>query len=114
MRTFIKNVVMTGMLICFSTTVSAAGLQAGSKVIETAAEGVTLEFYISAGRTGVAIAKECPKCDPIRLTVTPKMKLYASGQQTPIEWTASLNLRNQKADILYLGESKELVEIFLH
>ena len=109
----LKNILVAVALIASSSI--ATVLNAATVQREIAVEGVTIRFFLEQDATGIAVARECDKCDPIRLKVAPTMKIYIDGNPNrPMQWDANLSLGNQKADIIYRPGGKQLVKIFLH
>lgn len=90
-------------------TASAQANAPTSGTLESAVEGASVKFYISSDLKGTAVARECSTCDPVRLRVTPSMKVIdAEGSGQPIQWDATFSLGSKKADVLYLTSSKEI------
>jgi len=102
-------------LTCWMATASAATLKEGSKPMHAAVEGAAIKFYLEADLTGVAVARQCRNCDPMRFRVTPKMSVVdGENNHTPIEWNATLDIGDRKADIIYFPETKIIEEIIVH
>ena len=100
---------------CWFSSAQAVTLKEGSKPMHEAVEGVSVKFYLESDLTGVAVARQCRSCDPMRLRVTPKM-LVVDGEQNnaPVEWNATLDLGDRKADIIYFPDTKNIHELIIH
>ncbi len=102
-------------LTCVMTGAQAVTLKEGSEPMHAAIEGASVKFYLESDLTGVAVARQCRNCDPMRFRVTPKMAVIdAENNHTPIEWDATLDLGERKADVIYFPESKIIHELIVH
>ena len=102
-------------LTCWIAGAQAATLKEGSKPMHEAVEGAAIKFYLEADLTGVAVARQCRSCEPMRFRVTPKMSVVdADNNHAPVEWNATFDVGDRKADIIYFPETKIIDEVILH
>jgi hypothetical protein len=106
------NMVLAALALGLSASSASAQVERASRnfegynLSEYVLESASVRLYMRNDVSGTAVARECTKCPPLRLRVTSNMAVVVDGQ--PLEWNASLNLKNQLVDVFYDVQSKNI------